>query len=89
MLSSTGLSHHETHGSKPLTVTVKRAIELSGLGLTTIYKLINEGVLETTNVGTRRLIVFASLERAVLPPPKEPAPEAPRRRGRPRKAGGQ
>ncbi len=68
-------------GTRPLTVTVKEAMRLSGLGLTTIYKLIREGNLEISNVGARRLITFASLEKAVLPS----AANAPRR-GRPRKA---
>jgi hypothetical protein len=84
LLASTGLSHYEAHGSKPITVTVKKSIELSGLGLTKIYELINSGVLETTYVGKRRLITYRSLEKLLLP--ASPAPEAPRRRGRPRKA---
>ena len=83
MLLSTGLSRHEAHGSKPLAVTIKKSMELSGLGLTKTYELINRGILETVWVDNRRLVIFSSLERLMLSAPA--AQEAPRRRGRPRK----
>ena len=47
---------------KPLTVTVENALRYSNLGRTTLYKLINAGVIKTIKVGRRRLVVFASLE---------------------------
>jgi excisionase family DNA binding protein len=50
---------------KPITVTVKTAREITGLGNTTIYDLIKQGKLETCKVGRRRLIVFKSLESLV------------------------
>ena len=68
---------------QPLTITVKQALELSGLGLTKLYELINSGELETVFVGRRRLITYRSLSRRLLP---GTAPEAPRGRGRPRKS---
>jgi hypothetical protein len=83
-ISSTGLSHHELHGEKPLTVTVARAREKSGLGNTTIWALIKSGKLESICVGRRRLIVYASLERLLSPALSDPSPQ-PRRRGRPPK----
>jgi hypothetical protein len=85
MLASTGLSHYEAHGQRPLTVTVKQSQKLSGLGLTKTYQLINSGVLEAVKIGSRTLITYRSLERLLLPPTEPAAPEAPRGRGRPRK----
>ncbi len=50
----------------PLTVTVPAAMKYSGLGRTKIYELmgLNGGPreIESVCVGTRRLIVFASLK---------------------------
>ena len=80
---STGLSDYETHGAKPLTVTVGTAKQLSGLGNTKIWALIKDRTLETVHVGRRRLIIFRSLE-ALLAPRSQPQPR--RGRGRPRKA---
>jgi hypothetical protein len=78
---STGLSDYETHGAKPLTVTVGTAKQLSGLGNTKIWALIKDRTLETVHVGRRRLIIFRSLE-ALLAPRSQPQPR--RGRGRPR-----
>jgi hypothetical protein len=64
---STGLSHHELHGQKPLTVTVTTARKLSGLGNTKIWELIKTHKLKTVSIGRRRLIVFASLEHLLSP----------------------
>jgi hypothetical protein len=82
--ASTGLSHHKLHGGKPLTVTVAMAREISGLGNTTIWALIKSGRLESTCVGHRRLIVYGSLEKLLLPAPSDSSPQR-RRRGRPPK----
>jgi hypothetical protein len=81
-IPSTGLSHHELHGGKPLTVTVAMAREISGLGNTTIWALIKSGRLESTSVGRRRLIVYYSLEKLLLPEPSDLSPQR-GRRGRP------
>jgi hypothetical protein len=77
-------SNAPSRGLKPLSVTIRRSMELTGLGLTKTYELINAGVLKTTWIGQRRLIIYESLENLVLL--SEPSPdEAPRRRGRPKK----
>jgi len=81
---STGLSDYE--GAKPLSVTVATARKLSGLGNTTIWRLIRERQLETVHVGRRTLITFKSLE-ALLAPCSTSKPQL-RGRGRPRKTGG-
>ena len=79
---STGLSHHELHGAKPLTVTVPAARSLTGLGNTTIWALIKSGELELVRVRRRRLVLYASLEKLLSPVPSGASAQQ-RRRGRP------
>lgn len=50
---------------KPLSVTVKRACEITGLGNSTIYDLIKKGRLDTLKVGRRTLVKYGSLEALV------------------------
>jgi excisionase family DNA binding protein len=66
-ISSTGLSHHELHGAKPITVTVAMAKKFSGLGNTTIWALIKAGKLEAVRIGRRTLITYSSLESLLSP----------------------
>jgi excisionase family DNA binding protein len=54
---------------KPLTITVKQARRISGLGNTTLYALTKAGKISSVQIGRRRLIVFKSLEALVTPPP--------------------
>jgi hypothetical protein len=61
---------------------VGTAKKLSGLGNTTLWRLIKERQLETVHVGRRTLITFRSLE-ALLAPRSQPQPRL--GRGRPRK----
>jgi excisionase family DNA binding protein len=75
------LPNNPSQKLKPITVTVKQALDLTGLGITTLYELMKSGDLEFTHEGRRRLILYRSLEKRFAPP----APEAPRHRGRPRK----
>jgi hypothetical protein len=44
----------------PLTVTIRRAQELSGLSRATINRLMWSGKLRSSTVGSRRLIEYAS-----------------------------
>lgn len=55
---------------KPLTITIATTCELSGLGATTIWKLIKERKLETVHVGRRTLVTFCSLETLLAPSSK-------------------
>ena len=55
--------------SQPLTVTVATARHLTGLGNTSIWKLIGDGTLATVRVGRRRLILFESIEKLIAPTP--------------------
>lgn len=45
-----------------ISVTIDRAGEISGLGRTTIYKLIKEGHLKPKKVGRRTLILVEDLQ---------------------------
>jgi len=67
----------------PLTITIATARQITGLGNTTIWKLIGEKKLKTVRVGRRRLVVYESL-RALLVPSSDTQLQSPRR-GRPRK----
>ena len=50
-----------------LTITLREAARATGLGRTTIYKLIDEGKLRRVKVGKRSLIVFSDLKKLVAP----------------------
>jgi hypothetical protein len=82
--ASTGLSHHELHGQKPLTVTFASGKKITGLGLTSLWKLAKENRIEIVRIGRRTLITYRSLERLLLPDPVDSTPPR-RRRGRPPK----
>ena len=67
----------------PLAVTFPTAKKVSGLGLTSLWKLAKGKRIEIVRIGRRTLITYRSLERLLLPEQTE-TPQ-PRRRGRPRK----
>jgi hypothetical protein len=73
-ICSTGLSHDELRGARPLTVTVAMTKKLSGLGNTTIWALIKTRKLKSISVGRRRLIVFDSLQKLLSADPATGAP---------------
>ena len=71
-IRSTSPCDHETPSAgaayapgKPLTVSVRRAGELLGLGHTTTWRLISEKKLDTFRVGTKRLVTVNSIERLI------------------------
>jgi excisionase family DNA binding protein len=47
---------------EPVTVSVPVALKLSGLGRTKLYEMLANKEIESLRVGTRRLVVFASLK---------------------------
>ena len=60
------------HEAKPfpaprLTVTVPEAARATGLGRTTIYKLIDDGKLRRNKVGKRTLVWYDDLQKLVAP----------------------
>lgn len=56
---------------RPITVTVKDAQKLSGLGPTMIWKLIGDGRLEVVRIDRRTLITVESLRKLLTPPHSE------------------
>jgi len=52
----------DTSSLDPVTVTIPVALRLSGLGRTKLYELLASREIESVRVGTRRLILFASLK---------------------------
>ena len=48
---------------KPLSVTVKTACAITGLGRTKIYDLIKQGKLRIVKIDTRTLVNYGDLER--------------------------
>lgn len=65
----------------PLAASIKQAGAALGVGKSTIYKLIGTGELESTLIGTRRVIVYESLKALLRPaagPKQEPARNPPR-----------
>ena len=51
---------------EPLTVTVRRFEELLHIGHTKAYELINAGEVQTVKLGTRRLVIYASVRDYLL-----------------------
>lgn len=49
----------------PLTITIRRAQELSGLSRITINRAIWSGKLKSSTVGSRRLIEYASFMKLI------------------------
>ena len=50
---------------EPVTTTIEGTKQATGLGVTSIYKLINEGKLEAVKVGRRTLIKTRSIKALV------------------------
>jgi hypothetical protein len=48
-----------------ITATIKRFTELSGIGRSKTYEMLDAGLLESIHVGTRRLIVLDSYRRLI------------------------
>jgi hypothetical protein len=56
-------SNHFPWRDRPITVTIRRARELSGLGNTKIWELIKEKRLEVVRIDRRTLVRMNSLEK--------------------------
>lgn len=52
----------QANGDRPITVSVARTAELTGLGVSTVWLYIKQGKLRTTSAGRRRLVFYASIE---------------------------
>ncbi|MEQ1711446.1 MAG: helix-turn-helix domain-containing protein [Hyphomicrobium sp.] len=53
--------------SQPISMTISAAVRYSGLGKTSLYRLIGEGKLEAVKVMGRRLVLRASLDALIAP----------------------
>lgn len=51
-----------SYKKQPLAISITEALDLSGLGKTTIYSLLKHNLIESIRVGRRRLIIYASLK---------------------------
>ena len=56
---------------EPLTVTVKEAARLLGVGPWTVYRMLDAKQIEETKIGGRRLVVYRSLVALTVPPRDE------------------
>jgi hypothetical protein len=66
---------------QPKWIKPKRASAVYGLGITKLYDLLNQGLLETKKIGASRLIGVASLDRLFADPEPVPAPGGGRKAG--------
>ena len=48
--------------SDPITVRIRRAVELTGIGRSKMYELIAAGEIDVVKVGSSTLVIFASLK---------------------------
>ena len=53
---------------RPLTVSVRAAGQILGIGLTKTWELIGRGDLKTVRIGRRRLVLYQSIEALATPP---------------------
>ncbi len=60
-----------------LTCSVSRFLEIAGIGLTTAYRLINDGTIQTVAIGRKRLIVLDSYRRLLEQQLAQPSTTAP------------
>ena len=64
---------------KPRYCSVEAAASYSSVSRTTIYKLINQGEIDSANIGTRRVVDLESIDRYIerhKDRPALPAPES-------------
>lgn len=52
---------------EPVSISIAETQKVTGLGRTTIHRLINEGQLERVKVGARSLITVESIKRLTTP----------------------
>lgn len=60
------MQHDEEGKQEVLTVSVKEAVRITGLGRSYLYELMKAGDLSYKNIGKRRLIPLTNLRRLVL-----------------------
>lgn len=58
------MNYSDSH-LQPRLVSIPKAAELLGIGRTKTYCLIDEKLLETVTIGTRRLVTLRSIDRLI------------------------
>ncbi len=48
---------------EPITVSIPTGCSMSGLGRSTIYRMLDAGEIESVKIGKRRLLILASLQK--------------------------
>ena len=61
----------------PITVRIREACRLTGIGRSKLYMLIGEGYIETVKVGSMTLVTIRSLEAFLLGPADQGPPSCP------------
>ena len=51
-----------TNKMEPISVDITTAVELTSIGRTRLYELINDGTLPSKTIGRRRVIPYAALK---------------------------
>jgi excisionase family DNA binding protein len=59
---------NDVQAPAPITVRIKEACRLTGIGRSKLYMLIGEGYIETVKVGSMTLVTMRSLEAFLLGP---------------------
>lgn len=49
----------------PVLLSIAHTAQMLGIGKTKTYELISEGLLDTVQIGTRRLVTIASIKRLI------------------------
>lgn len=57
--------HYSDNHLQPRLVSIPKAAELLGIGRTKTYSLIDEKLLETVTIGTRRLVTLRSIDQLI------------------------
>jgi len=57
--------HYSDSHLQPRLVSIPKAAELLGIGRTKLYEILDEKLLETVTIGTRRLVTLRSIDRLI------------------------
>src|SRR3546814_19793085 len=63
--SPTAIGDRDILPAEPLAVRIKTAVELTGIGRSTLYRLINSGEIETVKIGRSTLIPYRCLKKLI------------------------
>jgi excisionase family DNA binding protein len=61
--SSRTLERKEVNLLKPIAISVAEACKVCGIGKTTLYRMLQDGLLESRLIGRKRVVIVESIER--------------------------